>query len=222
MSISAATVSLSPCLSPLACDPRINPIFLPGRICRLSPEQCHNREFLRMFFFDYITKRKVVLRIGILFLRESWQTAFTNKTPFVEVQVWKKRKNPPLTQQPSTHSPFFSLSLSLSLHFPLPLLLHLPLLTNTHSLITSSRSKTSRIITNIRNRLYATRALVLQKKNTKPVSKRKKKKNKKIKKNSPKSYNPHYKHNLPQDSPAYNPSDHEPDSSSRFHMCRSH
>lgn len=93
-----------------------------------------------------------------------------------------RREKPPLTQQPSTHSPFHSLhfspspSPSPSLH--LPLHLHLPLLTNTHSLITSSRSKASRVITNIRNRLYATRALILPKKKHKSRQQKNKKRRK--------------------------------------------
>lgn len=159
----------------LAFDPRINPIFPPARICRLSPEQCHNREFLRMFFFYYITKRTVVLRIGILFLRESWQTALTNKPPLLWSSSLEEEKKPPWLSSHRHILPFsLSISISLSLHFPLHLHLHLPLLTNTHSLITSSRSKASRVITNIRHRLYATRALILQKHRSRQQKQKKK------------------------------------------------
>lgn len=71
-----------------------------------------------MFFLDYITKRKVVLRIGILFLRGLWQTALTNKPPFVEVQVWKKRKTLPDSAAIDTFSLSLSLSISLPLYLP--------------------------------------------------------------------------------------------------------
>lgn len=118
----------------------------------------------------------MVLRIGILFLRGLWQTALTNKPSLLKFKFGRREQTPPDSAAIDTFSlshtlsPF--LSLSISLH------LHLPLLTNTHSLITSSRSKASRVITNIRNRLYATRALILQKKHKSRQQKKKIKKNK--------------------------------------------